>query len=168
MRVKMKNCKNIIIILLLFVIVVMAIAYSAFATELTINGQSEIVGQWDIKITGIVAQEVSDGADAGDMQYTNTSATFNAKLEKPGDVITYLITIQNAGTIDATLNTVTFTADEENGSPAIIYTNTKPADELNAGDETTLTVTVSYDEETVEVPSVKTKTITGIIEYVQK
>ena len=164
----MKNTKNIIIGVLLIVILVMAVAYSAFATNLTINGQSEITGEWDVRIIAIQAQEVSDGCDAGKPQFTNTSATFNAKLEKPKDKVTYLITIENAGTIDAVLDSTTFTADEENGSPAIIYTNTTPDESLAAGEQTTLTVTVTYDENTKEVPSIKTKTITGIIEYVQE
>lgn len=103
----------------------------------------------------------------GEPQYTNTSATFSAKLLKPNDTITYEITIKNAGTIDAKLGNKTFTTDEEKGSPAIIYTTTNPANILKAGEETTFTVTVQYDPETKETPSVKTKTITGIIEYVQ-
>ena len=59
-------------------------------------------------------------------------------------------------------------ADDKNGSSAIIYSTTGPAQNLAAGEQTTLTVTVTYDEETAEVPEVKTKTIIGIIEYVQE
>ena len=103
----------------------------------------------------------------GTPEYTNTSATFSAKLLKPGDTITYVITIQNAGTINATLDSITFTPDDEKGSPAISYETTSPATSLGAGEQTTFTVKVVYDAETTEVPSVKTKTITGIIEYVQ-
>ena len=164
----MKNTKNIIIGALLVVISVMAVGYAAFATQLNINGTAEITGEWDVKIIGIEAQDVSEGCNAGDPQFTTTSATFEAELLKPGDSITYEITIENAGTIDATLDSITFTPDNENGSPAILYSNTSPADTLNAGDQTTLTVTVTYDEDTEEVPEITTKTITGVIDYVQK
>ena len=163
----MKNSRNIIIIAILIVIVAMAVAYSAFATQLNINGQSEIIGEWNIKITGITAENVSTGCDAGKPEYTNTSATFSAKLLKPGDTITYVITIQNSGTINATLDKITFTPDDKEGSPAISYETTSPATSLGAGEQTTFTVKVTYNAETTEVPSVKTKTITGIIEYVQ-
>ena len=163
----MNKTKNIIIIAILASISIMAVAYSAFATTLRINGNSEIVGEWN-KITGIEAQEVSEGCDAGKPQFTNTSATFDAKLIKPGDKITYVVTIQNAGTINAVLDNATFTADDKNGSSAIIYSTTDPAQNLAAGAQTTLTVTVTYDEETTEVPEIKTKTIIGIIEYVQE
>ena len=168
MNLKVKNKRNIIIGALLIIIALMTVGYSAFATQLNINGTAEIVGEWDVRITNIVAQEVSEGCDAGTPEYTNTTATFDAKLQKPGDVVSYVITIENKGTIDAKLDSITFTPDEENGSPAIIYTNTSPSDTLNAGSETTLTVTAKYDEKAETIPEIKTKQITGVIEYVQK
>ncbi len=164
----MKNTKNIIIGALLIVILLMAVGYSAFATQLTLNGIAEITGIWDVKITYIEAQEISIGCDPGEPQYTNTTATFNAKLVKPGDIIIYEITIQNAGTIDATLDKALFEADDVNGSPAIRYTVTEPDKTLKAGEETTVTIAIVYPTTTSEVPSVKTKTITGVIEYVQE
>lgn len=163
----MKN-KNLIITALLIVIVVMAVGYSAFATQLTINGTAQIIGEWNVRITGIKAQFVSEGANAGTPEFTITTATFNASLSRPGDKIIYEITIENAGTINANLQSATFTADEENGSPAIKYETTQPAQTLNSGDTTTFTVTVMYDENIDQVPEITTKTITGIIEYVQK
>ena len=164
----MKNKKNMLIIVLMIVIILMAVAYSEFATQLKINGDAEITGEWDVKIIGIEAQDISEGCEAGKPEFTNTSATFNAKLQKPGDKISYLITIKNAGTIDATLESEKFTSDEERGSSAIIYSNTSPSEILLAGQQTTITVTVAYDESVTEVPEIKTKSIIGIIEYVQK
>lgn len=145
----------------------MAVAYSAFATQLNINGQSKIVGEWNIKITGISAENVSSGCDAGTPKYSNTKAIFDAKLQKPGDTITYIITIKNAGTIDAVLSSADFIPDNENGSPAISYEITNPAQSLKAGTETTCKVQIIYNKETTEVPSIKTKKIVGVIEYVQ-
>lgn len=164
----MKNTKIIIIVTLIIVLLAMAVGYSAFSTQLSLNGSAEIVGVWDVKITNISVQSASKTSDPGSPQFTNTTATFDAKLEKPTDTITYLITIKNEGTTDAKLNSITLTADEEHGSPAIIYSNTTPANELKAGQETSFTVSVSYDEDYLEVPSITTKTITGVIEYVQK
>lgn len=163
----MKNYRNIIIITIIIIIIAMAVAYSAFATQLNINGQSKIVGEWNIKITGISAENVSPGCDAGTPKYSNTKAIFDAKLQKPGDTITYIITIKNAGTIDAVLSSADFIPDNENGSPAISYEITNPAQSLKAGTETTCKVQIIYNKETTEVPSIKTKKIVGVIEYVQ-
>ncbi len=161
----MRNIKCIIIIVLL--ILTMAVGYSAFATQLNVSGTAEIIGEWNVRIINIEAKNVSEGCNPGEPQYTNTSATFEAKLIKPGDSITYLITIENSGTIDATLDDVIF-KEEENGSEAIKFTTTGIAPTLEPGAQTTLNVKIEYDSKTTEVPSIKTKTITGIINYVQK
>ena len=163
----MKNSKNIVIILLLITISVMAVGYASFATQIVFNGTAEIVGKWDVKITEVVAEYVSEGCDASNLSFTNTSVTFDAKLAKPGDHITYRVTITNAGTIDAILNNITFTP-EEDGSPAIIYMTSDLPPTLNAGETVTLLIHVRYDENTTEEPEIKTRTITGIIEYIQK
>ncbi len=162
----MKNKKNIIMGTLLIVILLMAVGYSAFATQLNINGTAEITGEWNVKITNIVTQEISEGCDDGDPQYDDTKITFTPKLQKPGDIIVYEITIKNAGTIDATIGTAIF--KEEEGSTAISYETTELKNELKAGEETTFNVKVKYDSKSTEVPEVKTKTLTGIVEYVQK
>ncbi len=41
----MKNNKSIIIIILIIVIITMSVAYSEFATQLKINGETEITGE---------------------------------------------------------------------------------------------------------------------------
>ena len=163
----MKNNKSIIIIILIIVIITMSVAYSEFATQLKINGETEITGEWDVKITGIVAQDVSEGCDPGEPEFTNTTAQFNAKLQKPGDKISYVITIKNEGTINAILDNESYTSNED-GSPAIKYSNTSPSTNLDAGTQTTFTITVMYDENVEEVPEIKKKTFNAIIEYVQK
>ena len=162
----MKRTKNIIITALLFAILAMAIGYSAFATQLTLNGTAEITGVWDVRIISIEAQSVSEGCDPGEPKYTNTTATFNAKLIKPGDSITYVITIENSGTINATLSTVVF--KEENDSPAIKYETTELDHSLQAGNQTSFSVKIQYDPKTTENPSIKNKSLTGIIEYIQE
>ena len=163
----MKNSRNIIIGTVLFVIIIMAVGYSAFATQSIINGTAEIIGKWDVKIKSVDINYVSEGCDAGVPEFTDTSVKFSTKLVKPGDYVTYAITIENAGTIDAKLNTNSFT-EEENGSEAIVYKVSDPIDVLEAGKIVVVLVHVGYDENAVEVPEKTTKSITGIIEYVQK
>lgn len=161
----MMRTKNIVIMALLIVILLMSIGYSAFASHLTLNGTAEIASEWDVKITDIKAIDYTEGTDCGEPQYTNTSATFNAKLFKPGDYVTYEVTIENSGTLDATLNTVIFKDGE--GPDAIKYTTTEVANNLKAGEQTTFTIKMEYDSQSTEIPETASKTITGIIEYVQ-
>ncbi len=163
----MKRRKIIVIIVFALAIFLMAVGYSAFATQLTLNGTAEITGEWNVKITNIEIKEMSKGCQSLNTNYTNTTASFNAQLLKPGDHILYVITIENAGTINAVLDSAKFIS-EENSSPAITYNTTEPAKFLEAKQTTTFTVEVVYNKDTTEIPEIKTKTLTGIIEYVQE
>ena len=163
----MHNNKMIIIIAFLATIFLMAIGYSTFATDFIINGTTEITGNWDVRITNIKATQVPEGCDAGSPTFTKDSANFSAKLNKPGDEIIYEVTIENLGTIDAELQTIIFT-EEIDGIEEINYTTSELKKDLNAGDKTTFNIMVTYVKETESIPEVKTKTLTGIIQYVQK
>ena len=163
----MKKMKYVLLISIFLAIIIMSIGYASFATNLSIQGTSQITGQWDIRITDVTVQEASPGSDPGAPTFTNTSVSFDAKLAKPGDSISYLVTIQNNGSIDAELGGIVF-IEEIEGSDAISYTLTKPDDELKSGQTTTFTITVTYKLSTTEMPEVKTKSITGTIEYVQE
>ncbi len=164
----MKRTRNVIIISVSIVLLAMSIGYSTFATQLKLNSSTtEIMGEWDVRIINIEATSVSEGCDEGTPKYTNTTMSFDSKLEKPGDSITYVITIKNEGTIDATLGTVVF-LEQLNGSEAINFVTTDLKHELKAGDQTTFSVIAEYITTSTEVPSVKSKTLTGIVEYVQE
>ena len=161
----MKDGRNIIIAALLVAVLVMSVGYSAFATQLEINGNATISGEWLIEITNISA--VTTGlADAGDYSHTQTTATFDADLKQPGDQVVYTITVKNSGNIDAELDQMIMTPDS-NPSPAISYTYTQPGRTLAAGRTTTFTVTVKYDEGIEEVPDNTSEKITGSVNYVQ-
>ncbi len=162
----MNKNKNIIIISMLFTILFMAIGFSSLVTQLDLDGTSTIVGIWDVKITGVNILYVSDGCDAGKPQFTDTSVSFDAKLIKPGDYITYFITIENRGTFNAVLKNATFTSDDDPSS--IIYSTTGPEPSIDAGGFSFCMVMAKFDENATEVPEVKTKKISGFIEYVQE
>ena len=163
----MHKNKIIILIFFLITIVLMAVGYSIFATDFTINGTSEITGNWDVRITNIIATQVPDGCDAGTPTFTKDSINFSAKLNKPGDEIIYEVTIKNLGTIDAELQTIIFT-EEIDGIEEINYTTSELKKDLNVGESTTFNIIVTYVKSSESVPDVKTKTLTGIIQYVQK
>ncbi len=163
----MHKNKKFIIIFFLATIILMAVGYSTFATDFTINGVTEIKGEWDVRITNITAIQVPDGCDAGTPTFTNDSINFSAKLNKPGDEIIYEVTIENLGTIDAELQTIIFT-EEIDGIEEINYTTSELKKDLNVGDSTTFNIMVTYVKDTKEIPDIKTKTLTGIIQYVQK
>ncbi len=163
----MRRNKIIILIVFLATLLLMAIGYSLFATDFTIEGNAEITGEWDVRITNIKATQVPEGCSAGTPTFTENYISFSAKLNKPGDEIIYEVTIENLGTIDAKLQTILFT-EEIGGIEEINYTTSELKQELNAGESTTFNIMVTYVKNTESIPSVKTKTLTGLIQYVQK
>ena len=163
----MHKNKKIILIAFLLTLILMVVGYSTFATDFTINGTAEITGEWDVRITNITPTKVSNGCDAGTPTFTKDSINFSAKLNKPGDEIIYEVTIQNLGTINAELQTIIFT-EEIDGIEEINYTTSELKKDLNVGDSTTFNIIVTYVKNLESIPDIKTKTLTGIIQYVQK
>ena len=99
--------KNIVLGSLGAIILLMAIGYAAFNTQLNINGTSNITSNFVVKITNIESGSIVGGAsNASEPTYDNENgltASFSTNLTSPGDSITYTITLENQGSIDATL-----------------------------------------------------------------
>lgn len=83
----MKYANTIIIGSLLIILLVMSVGYAAFATQLQLNGTATIQGEWDVEITKIEATNIVGTAEAGTPANTKTTATFDATLKAPGDLL---------------------------------------------------------------------------------
>lgn len=162
--------KNILLIILIVAIIGMAIGYAALAQLLTINGTANISASWDIKIT-----DITEGALNGAVSKTaavvagdKLSASFDVDLQYPGASATYLVTVQNAGTINARLESVTGIEQVNTTAPTeLTYAiDAKVDDVLNAGNSKTYTVTVHWKDSDA-VPATKTKSATITLNYVQ-
>jgi len=172
--------KNLLIGGLLAIVLIMAVGYAAFATQLNINGTANITSTWDVHIEGITpgtpvgtAKNISATVEEGKL-----TATFEAELVSPGDSLTYTVKVKNDGTLDAKLSTIAFTEGQTNTSTeegqdnrTIIYSYAGIAenDVLAAGAETTFTVTVMYNPAITSQPAEadKTSDLTMTLTYVQ-
>lgn len=99
--------RNYIIAGLCVILVIMAVGYAAFSSQLKINGTSSISSSWNIKITNIetvlpsqLGSYTSDGYNISEPTYTPTSATFSAGFKLPGSAIGYIVEVSNLGSID--------------------------------------------------------------------
>ena len=173
--------KNALIGALLAVVFVMAVGYAAFAQTLTINGEATITSNWhvgfdmekDEDVPGVVTATKTTGTTdpSGTVTYTNDqNATINATLIQPGDKVTFELTIENYGNINAQLNTPVVTATsgvDENEAPLIvkqgniIFTVTAPSPATIADGETaTMTVIAEFDSSAQGVGTVTSSSIT--------
>ncbi len=174
-KAMMKDGKVLLIITLLIVIIAMSMVCVVLAKNLNIQEtkRTNSDANWEIKITDIQVLNQTSTASPGVPSHTDTTATLAATLTVPGDTVTYEVTVQNSGNIDAVLESQTFVEGALiNESNLIIYTYSQLPDELNAGDTTKFTVTASYDAETtqdqINASLSNTKTITGTFNYKQK
>ena len=160
--------RNVIIISLCGVLLLMVVGYAAFNTLLTINGTTSITSNWDIKITSIKQNtKEGDATDEGPQVVDDLSATFKVNLVSPGDYITYDVTIENNGNIDAELNKIIL---PQLNNEAILITTTGlvAGDELLADHSATLTVKIEYNPEVTTQPENKTASFEMKLDYVQK
>ena len=141
-----KSQRNYMIVGLCAILLIMTVGYAAFVSNLKISGTSNISSNFLVKITNIeVSNKVGGAADkVGVTTHTDTTATFGTTLQSPGDSITYDITIENQGNIDAVLKTITKT-DASNSAILFTTSGVNEGDELAHGASTVMHVTVTYN-----------------------
>lgn len=145
----------------------MAIAYAAFSQTLNITGSTIIDSNWDIKITNVTTKNIiGDATKAIEPVVSDTAVTFKTNLVQPGDSMTYSVTITNAGTIDAKVDSIEMTKSQ---NPAIVFSETgvNENDLLKAGETQTFDVTVSYNTNVTSQPEELSGTLTVKLNYVQ-
>ena len=160
--------KSSIIMILLAVVFVMAVGYAAFAQQLTINGSAEISSKWDVHIEDIsVNSETLDGKNISASVGDNTlSATFQAELVSPGSAVTYNVTVRNGGTLNAKLDSLTFT-DSNNDAIQYSYVGISQNDVIDSGESQTFTITVKFNDQYTQMPDSTTSSVTMNLGYVQ-
>ena len=163
--------KNIAIIGLIVVILLMGIGYAAFSKLLNINGTANISANWDVRISNITEGSLVGATPktAAIVGNDNLSATFDIDLKYPGASATYIVTIQNAGTIDAILETVSGVDTANSAEPTdLIYSiNATEGDLLASGTSKDYSVTVQWKENGTQVPNVQSKSATITLNYLQ-
>ena len=161
--------RNYIIVGLCAILLIMVVGYAAFQSQLKISGTSNITSNFLVKITDIQVSSKSGGAaDKSDVTKvtSDTSATFGTTLQSPGDSITYDITIENQGTIDAVLKTINKT-DASNSAIIFETSGVNEGDELLHGETATMQVTVTYNPSVTSQPGDLNSTLKVDLTYEQ-
>ena len=160
--------RNYIIAGLCAILVIMGVGYAAFSSQLKISGTSNIASKFLVKITGIEVSSQSGGAaDKPEVTtYNDTTATFGTTLQSPGDTITYDITIENEGNIDAILKTISKT-DASNSAILFETSGVNEGDPLNVGEIATMQVKVTYNPSVTSQPENLESSLKVTLDYEQ-
>ena len=163
-----KTQRNYIIMGLCAILVIMGVGYAAFQSQLKISGTSSVSSNFAVKITDITVSSQNGGAadKPGVTTHTDTTATFGVTLQSPGDSITYDIRIENQGSIDAVLKTITKT-DTNNSAILFETSGVAEGDALNVGESKVMQVKVTYNPSVTSQPTDLESTLNVTLDYEQ-
>lgn len=165
-----KAGKNTVIGFLVVAILIMAAGYALLSSQLKITGTAGVTSSWDVAITSITeGTAIGSAINRTPSTHTGTTATFDVELQKPGDSMTYDVTISNKGSLNAVLDSMVIT-EGIGGSEAITYsvTGVTKGTKLDVNTTNTVTVKVEWDDSLSTMPAVTTKTLTVTLNYIQQ
>lgn len=109
---KRKN-KNRGLFIAVLAVLAVGIGFAALQKYLTIDGTASINSNFNVRIDRIETGDITGGAyNKKDPSYTDTTATFDAAFLAPGDSISYIVDVENSGTMNAKLENMDVNIDD--------------------------------------------------------
>lgn len=174
----MKDSKNLVIGMLCAVICIMAVAYAAFSTQLSISGTASIESNWGVSIQSVECRTTpaNAGAPTQDSQGNKLAATgsgsgttgsFTISLLTPGDSATCTVTIKNTGDLNAKVGTLEVTGTDGTEALTVSVNGISEGTTLAGGATMQYTITATYKDVTTQPTGGLTKDIKVISTFVQ-
>lgn len=171
----MKNKKNLLVLLL---IIVISIGFSAISASLSITGNSSISrNTWDVHFENVQVTTGSITAPTPVISNNDTTVTYNVTLTMPGDYYEFTVDAVNDGTIDAMIESFSNTGLTEAQQNYLTYSITYSdgvglanKQLLSHGSTETYKVRVDYkkDISSTDLPGTdQTIALTFSVNYVQ-
>ena len=130
------------------------VGYSYLTTNLSIDGVSNVKSaRWDVHFENVQVKEGSVSAATPTIS-NQTTASFNATLEEPGDFYEFTLDVVNDGTLDAKIGNINITPilteeQKEYFSYTVTYVDgieIAYGDALNVGATETILIRVEYKQ----------------------
>ena len=138
--------RKIIIFSLIGILLLMAIGYAAFQTNLDVKGNSQITSNWDVEIINVKEGEKAGLAESAKTPtWTKTEASMETNLYQKGDSMSYIVTIENKGSFDAKLDNINLGKGTNEEAVNITFSGYTKGQTLFKGTTTDITVTISYN-----------------------
>ncbi len=114
---KERKIKTLSFVALIVAVLGLTVAFAALSQTLTINGNATVdTATWDIHFANLSSGATTGGASVtteptikadSNGKESTVIGDYDVVLTKPGDSITYTFDVTNAGTVDATLSSLT-------------------------------------------------------------
>ena len=109
-KAKFYRRKYSMILTFTFILMMFSIGYAVISTTLSVNGTSKMANAtWNVHFDNIVTKTGSVTPTTAPTISNNTSVSFAARLENPGDFYEFNIDVVNGGSIDAMIDSYTMT-----------------------------------------------------------
>lgn len=147
MRHVQRKRRKIVIVCLFFVLASMFAGFSLFSNKIDIRGVSSADNNFNVLITD-VHEKGRTGVSPEKSQlpfFSGDTIEFYPFLTSVGDSISYEVTIENKGAVDAKINLLTL-VDENNPAVRFDLSGVNRWDVLKAGEEVIFNVTLYFDE----------------------
>lgn len=176
------NASTVSILLLSIAFVIMSVGFAAYAQTLNINGTATAKkAEWNVQFDSTSYVE-STGSIAATTHSLNTTAMNYTITLNPGEFYEFTVNVKNAGTIAATLKSITLSSLTEAQQKYIKYTVTYDgsaysattsglSNELAADASKAVKVRVEYvfPDKSSDLPTEDvTLNLTASLDYVQK
>lgn len=143
--------RNIVILMLCFIILAMSVGFAVLSTALDISGTAVVkTNSWDVHFENL-GTAITKGAptviEAPALDTNSTTLMYEITLNQPGDSYTFTVDVVNDGTINAKLNSITLAGVSVAQDVYVNYTVTgiNQNDILASGATKTITVMIEYD-----------------------
>ena len=154
-RFKYNRKRKYLLLFIIMLITAIGVGYAAITTNLSISGTSKFSNaSWDVHFNNIQVKNGSITPTTAPTISNNTTVSFAATLEDPGDFYEFTIDVVNSGSMNAMIDSVrilpVLTTEEKNYFDYIAtYSDGVELDEkhkLDAGDTETLRISFKYKE----------------------
>ena len=159
--------RNKIIIGLISLLLLMTVGYAAFQTNLNIKGTSKISSNWDIRITNVTSGNKTGNAEnAKTPTWTNLTASMEANLYEKGDAMEYEVTVENKGTFDAKLESIS-SSESNNEAIKISFSGYTKGEKLYKNSTQTIKVKIEYNKDFTGTPTSNSNEVSIDLNYGQ-
>ena len=160
--VNMNDKKNILIVILLIAVVALSFGVVSYSNKDIQTDNVNGVKEWDVAITNVEILKEGEAID-GNTKYSEGTLVVNPILNGIYDSVTYKVTIENNGLLDAKLNKSLY--DKEDS--ILKYDIEEPKKTLKSGEKIEITIKAYLDSKKYQGENNVTNKLTAMYEYIQ-